>query len=236
MFADMRMDALVDAVAHIRYRTPSGEPYLYAIALYDHHDDRAFAEGLSGMESWHPQPPPRQSGEGNREHTGAEARVWIQRAGPPHEPAIAARLTLTSSQLIVECESRERLDDVKHDLARTFGFTLHFRGETLTPPYHEVAVAELQSGQPVTIVVSHEDDRAMLNAFLEKAYLEWSDQPHHKLGGETPRHAARMPATRDAVARLITEMQASDPGLRRSGKRVYDYNILREHVGLAPIQ
>src|SRR6185312_12968640 len=111
-------------------------------------------------------------------------------------------------------------------------FALHFRGETLTPPYHEVTVDQLQSDQGVTVVVSHEDDRALLNAFLEKAYLEWSDQPHHLLKGQTPRHAARTPGTRDVVARLITEMEESDPGIRRGGKRAYDYNILRGHVGI----
>jgi hypothetical protein len=230
MFAEMRMAALVDAVAHIRYRTPSGEPYLYAIALYDHHDARAFAEGISDMETWQRQPSPSNTGAGMPGQ--AEAAVWIQRAGAAHEATTAARLTLTSSQLIVECESRERLDDVKHRLAQTFGFSLHFRGETLTPPYHEVAIAELQSGQPVTVLVSDDDDRAVLKAFLENAYLEWSDQPHHQLGGQTPRHAARMPASRDVVAALIDEMEANDPGIRRGGQPAYDYNVLRGHVGL----
>jgi hypothetical protein len=72
----------------------------------------------------------------------------------------------------------------------------------------------------------------MLQAFLEKAYLEWSDQPHRLLGGQTPRHAAASPATREGVERLIAEMEATDPGLRRGGKKAYDYNILRGHVGL----
>jgi len=37
---------------------------------------------------------------------------------------------------------------------------------------------------------------------------------------------------RDAVAHLITEMEASDLSVRRGGKRAYNYNILRGHVGL----
>ena len=234
LFAEMRVAALVDAVAHIRYRTPSGEPYLYAIALYDHHDYRLFAEGLSGMDTWQPQPLTLGHGKGNRADAGPQS--WVQRTGPPNQTVIAARLTLTSSQLTLECDSPERLDDAKHSLARAFGFALHFRGESLTPPYHEVTVEQLQSDQGLTVVVSDEDDRAMLNAFLEKAYLEWSDQPHHLLAGQTPRHAARLPGTRDAVARLIAEMEGCDPGVRRGGKRAYDYNVLRGHVGIEEIR
>lgn len=230
MFAERRVAALMDAVAHIQYRTPKGEPYLYAIALYDHHEQRFFADGLSGMDEWQAEPSVRQA-EGQRDMT-VMPRVWVQKSGTPNETAIVARLTLTSSQLIVECESRERLNDVKHRLASTFGFALHFRKETLTPPYRRVTVEELQSEQPVRKIVSQEDDRNMLRTFLEKAYLEWSDQPHGLLGGKTPRHAAASADTREVVAHLIMEMEATDPGARRNGQRAYDYNLLRGHVGL----
>jgi hypothetical protein len=223
-FAEMRVAALTDAVAHIRYRTPNGEPYLYAIALYDHHEHGRFAEGLSGMKDWRVEP-------GQNIGTSPDKPVvWSQRSEASNE--ILARLTLTSSQLIVECDSRNRLDDIKHRLAAIFGFALHFRGETLTPPYHEIALEELTSDQPATVVVSHEDDRVMLQAFLEKAYLEWSDQPHGMLRGQTPRHASRLQTNRDVVTRLITEMEASDLGVRRGGQRAYDYNSLRAHVGI----
>ncbi|HKY71325.1 MAG TPA: hypothetical protein VJL88_05350 [Nitrospira sp.] len=230
-YAEMRVDALIDAVAHIQYRTPNGGRYLYAIAMYDHHEYRFFADGLSGMEEWRAESPALQP-ESEPVVAAAPPRRWIQRADSSHEMTIVARLTLTSSQLIVECDSRERLNDIKHRLAAAFGFALHFRGETLTPPYRGVTIQELESHHPVTSVISHAQDRAMLQAFLEKAYLEWSDQPHHMLGGQTPRHAAARPATREAVARLILEMEATDLGLRRSGQRAYDYNILRGHVGL----
>jgi hypothetical protein len=48
-FAQLRMDALVDAVVHVRYCRPDGQPYLYAVALYDHHEYRFFVDGLSEM-------------------------------------------------------------------------------------------------------------------------------------------------------------------------------------------
>ena len=139
---------------------------------------------------------------------------------------------LTSSQLLVECDSQDRLNDIKHRLAAAFGFSLHFRGETVTPPSHPIALEELKSDRPLTVVISRDEDRALLQAFLEKAYLEWSDQPHRLLGGQTPRHAAHHASAREMVARLITEMEATDPGARRGVGRAYDYNILRRHVGL----
>ncbi|HEX6531142.1 MAG TPA: hypothetical protein VF019_00855 [Nitrospira sp.] len=227
IFAEMRVAALADAVAHIQYRTPNGEPYLYAIALYDHHEYGNFAEGLSNLKEWR-----ADSEDHNIVRSTAKPLAWIQTSDAPTKSQIIARLTLTSSQLIVECDSRTRLDEIKHRLAAVFGFSLHFRGETMTPPYHDVTLDELRSDQPLTVVISHEDDRTMLQAFLEKAYLEWSDQPHGMLKGQTPRHASRLSETRDVVSRLITEMEASDLGVRRDEYQAYDYNILRGHVGL----
>lgn len=143
-----------------------------------------------------------------------------------------ARLTLTSTQLIVECDSPDRLNAVKHRLAAAFGFSLHFRGEALTPPVRQVTLDQLTSGQPLTVVVTPEEDRALLKAFLEQAYFEWSDQPHQALRGQTPRHAAASEPASDRVEILIAEMERNDLGLARTGKQAFDYNRLRAHVGL----
>jgi hypothetical protein len=222
-FAEMRVATLVDAVVHIRYRDSDGRPYLYAVALYDHHEYRFFGDGLSAMEEFELLPP-----------AGGppEARTWVQRDGADKDRPVVARLTLTSSQLIVECDSPERLDTIKHRLAAAFGFSLRFRGETVTPPARQLSVADLMSGEPPTVVVTPEEDLTLLNQFLEKAYLEWSDQPHHLLGGQTPRHAAASPALRSRVEALIDEMERHDPGRRRAGKPAFTYNKLRAHVGL----
>ena len=225
-FAEMRFAALLDAVVHIRYRNADGQPYLYAVALYDHHEYRLFAEGLSGMSGFEEEKPLAAAG------TLPPARTWIQREMSGNAVTMVAKLTLTSAQLIVECDNSERLDALKHRLAAAFGFSLHFRGETLTPPARQLSIAELMSEEPLTVIVTAQEDRALLNQFLEKAYLEWSDQPHHGLGGQTPRHAAASPALRGKVGALIDEMERHDPGLVRTGKTAFAYNKLRAHVGL----
>jgi len=86
------------------------------------------------------------------------------------------------------------------------------------------------------VVITPDEDYGLLNAFLEKAYLEWSDQAHLSLGGTTPRHAAASAAARETVSKLIDEMERNDPGVRRTGKRAFDYNKLRAHVGLDEVR
>ena len=231
-FAQLRTDALVDAAVHIRYRRPDGQPYLYAVALYDHHEYRFFADGLSEMSEFVPEQMAPQAGRQGQTDEVPPARTWVQRDGSSGADSIVAKVTLTSSQLIVECDSPARLDQIKHRFAASFGFALHFRSETLVPPARQLSIAELMSDEPPPLVVTPEEDRTLLNQFLEKAYLEWSDQPHLALGGHTPRHAVASAAMRGKVGALIDEMAQHDPGRRRYGRPAFDYNRLRAHVGL----
>lgn len=231
-FAQLRADALVDAVLHIRYRRLDGQPYLYAVALYDHREYRFFADGLSAMSELVPEKTAPPTGRPGPDVDVPPARTWMQRDGSSETGPIVAKVTLTSSQLIVECDSPERLNQMKHRLAASFGFSLHFRDETLTPSARQLSVAELMSAEPLTLLVTEEKDHALLNGFLEKAYLEWSDQPHLALDKQTPRHAATSSAMHGKVGALIDEMEQHDPGFSRIGRTAFDYNRLRAHVGL----
>lgn len=226
-FAEQRLAALIDAAVHVEYRTAEDQSYLYAIALYDHHEHRMFTDMLSGMTDVSLETSDPGHGQGV---TGRlpPLQQWVQR----ESGVLVAKLTLTAYQLLVECDSPQRLDHLKHRLAAALGFSLHFRGETLVPPVRQLSVADLTADTPPRLVVTPEEERTLLNQFLEKAYLEWSDQPHVALGGQTPRHAAVSPAMREKVGALIDDMERHDPGRRRLGKTVFDYNRLRAHVGL----
>lgn len=228
-FARMRFAALVEAVSEIRYRTPDGLPHLYVIALYEHHEFTFIAGGMADLERWAEEAPlPATATTGSK-----KLRRFLSRAkGDVSAAATQARVTVTATELYVECDSRERLDGIKHSLASAFGFSLHFRGEIAQPPVRQVTKEELSNQEPLTVVVSREEDRALLNGFLETVYLEWADRESPVLGGETPRHVAKTPAGRARVAELIDEMERCDIGLLRNGAAAFDYSKLRAHVGL----
>ena len=229
-FARMRFAALVDAVMSIRYVIDGGRPYLYALALYDHSEYGYMAETLSGLDGFEPEGAVPSGGGAS---TLKDAKSFVQQGVcGAVESAVVARLVLTAAQLWVECDSRERLDTVKHKLAATFGFSLHFRGESSTPPPRQLSESELAVEEPLTLVISKEEDRALLNGFLESVYLEWAERACPLLGSEMPRHVATSAVGREQVAALIRGMERDDPGVRRIGLAAFDYNKLRAHVGL----
>jgi len=228
-FARMRLAALIEAVSEIRYRTTAGAPYFYVMALYEHHEFTFIAGGMAELAGWKEEAPVRSAGA----TASGKLRRFVQGNNEAAAGAsLTARVTVTATELFLECDSRERLDTVKHSLAAAFGFSLHFRGEAVQPPMRQVTQAELSAAEPLTVVVTDEEDRMLMNAFLETVYLEWADRESPAVGGETPRHVMTTQSGRTQVAALIDEMERNDFGRLRSGVTAFDYNKLRAHVGL----
>ena len=228
-FARMRLAALVEAVSEIRYRTTAGASYFYVMALYEHHEFTFIAGGMAELEGWKEEAPVRSAGT----TASGKLRRFVQGKNEAAAGAsLTARVTVTATGLFLECDSRERLDTVKHSLAAAFGVSLHFRGEAVQPPMRQVTQAELSAAEPLTVVVTDEEDRTLMNAFLETVYLEWADRESPAVGGETPRHVMTTQSGRSQVAALIDEMERNDFGRLRSGVTAFDYNKLRAHVGL----
>jgi hypothetical protein len=220
-FAQVRLEALVRAEMRTQYRSSDGRPFLYALALYEHHEHSFLRDGLSGLDGWS-----REAGASDR----TSVQSWIQLGG---DASPAARLTLTPAQLFVECDSGARLDRVKHQLASAFGFSLHFCGESTEVPPHELAEPSLEEEPPPQeVIVTPGAEQALLEAFLEAVYMEWADRASPALNGQTPRHAMGAADGREKVAALIDVIEREDLALRRTGKPGYDYGRLRAHVGL----
>jgi hypothetical protein len=232
VYSQMRLRALYQVVAGIRYCHPDGQPYLYSFALYEHREYKFLHETLNGMSGLDPELATAQAA------GRSGARMWWVQHGSAEAgtPVVVTRLTLTSTQLWVETDSRERLDTLKHQLAAALGFSLHFLGEATVPPPHLLSEEELDAEQPVRVIVTPEQDATLLQAFLERAYLDWTDREAPVLGSKTPRHAATTKEGREQVARLLDEMEQNDLGWSHIGRPAFDYNVLRGHVGIDEVR
>ena len=234
--AKVRRGALAVADSCIVYLNEQGQPYFYAIALYEHNEFKFLAEGMNQVTEYELE---RVRGEQDSERSVKDGMTWIvtksshEATSKTRQPPVA-RVILTATQLIVEAHLAETLDSLKHQLASLFGFSLHFKGETLAPPTHLPPQVDLLSDtySAPPVIVSKDEEQKLLAEFLESINLEWAEKPSPFLNGETPRHYFSKTGDQTKVASLIDQMEKNDLGLRRTGQRAYDYNVLRGHVGL----
>lgn len=238
--AGLRLKVLLEADKQIRYVTQDGQTFLQAFVLYEHDDYAFFENTLNQMVGLEPQPDGvqkvSQADVNLANKKAGKTQVWTQRSA--HEPkenlAICTRLTLTRTQLFLECESQEKLDEWKHQLASTLGFSLHCRGESMKLPSHSLREINLltEDVPSTTVEITKEEEYRLLSAFFETAYLEWAERPCPALKGESPRHYVSTTNDQERVATLIDEIEREDVALLRTGKLGFDYNSLRGHVGL----
>ena len=232
----IRTGALWLADSQVQYHDSKGKPYLYGIAIYDHREPRVLEKGFDQLQGFQ-RFPLTETTDQQPSNTHSSVRVWTKEYSDSSQDTLGlyvARITLTDTQLFVETDSGEHLDILKHELARTFGFSLHFRGEITEPPTHLPPEVDLLSetfhAKPVT--VSLVEDQKILKDFLESVYLDWAERPCPALHDETPRHICSRDGDTNKVAMLIDQMEQHDLAYRRTGTRGYDYNILRGHVGI----
>lgn len=229
--AQSRLSRLIEAETMTRYQSSSGEAFLPAVATYEHHEFTYLAGELGSRGTWEE----IEFGEGVP-GKDESFRTWVQRGDASrHAPdRVVARVTLTRSQLWVECAARDRLETIKHDLASTFGFSLHFRGETFMAPAHRLVEPDLSKDltEGRLITVSPEEEGRLWSSFLEEVYLDWPDKPSPALGGKTPRHAAASADARPKVADLIQGIEHFDLARHRTGRAGYEYDKLRTQVGV----
>ena len=237
--ANLRLKWLVELEEHVRFVDTGGRPFLHCIAIYEHHALTTFQQTLDEDAEWTrleaTSTDPAQSNQ-NSLKSPPSMRVWIKRIDKPsrNQDGIIGRLTLTNTQLIAEADSVENFNDLKHWLAGAFGFTLHFKGETLDPPAHRLPSFDLLSDDypQFTETVSQEEEHRILSSLLESAYLDWAEHSCPALQDKTPRHCALTPKGAKEVATLIQDLENHDLARLRTGKSGFDYDTLRSHVGL----
>jgi hypothetical protein len=237
--AQLRLQWLLEVEDHITFHTSRNAPYLFCIGVYEHHEPKFFNEMLQEAQEWVSEPLEKSmhpNSQINRPSDMAPLTVWVNLSDDPsqEQPRVISRVTITPSQIFAESNSLDHFNDVKHFLASTFGFSLHFKGEITDPPFHTIPGFDLLSDDIPRLnpIVSKDEEHESLAQLLESVYLGWAEHPCPALQKESPRHFALDPEGKTKVATLIDELEQNDLAFLRTGKWGFDYQTLRVHVGL----
>ena len=234
----LRLQWLLEVEEHVQFLTSDHTPFLFCIGIYEHHEPKFFNEMLQDAKEWKPEPLERSIPESAyRQLSDPSAlKVWVHESDTASQehPKLLGRLTITPTQIYAESDSLDHFNDVKHFLASTFGFSLHFKGELTEPPFHTIPGMDLLSDDapPLTPVVSKEEEHDRLVQLLELVYLGWAEHSCPALNKHTPRQIAHDADGKSTVAQLIDQLERHDLAFLRTGNQGYDYQALRSHVGL----
>ena len=209
--ADFVIVDLVEIVAAGRPKlvTTHGEEMVFSEAHYEVRDVERLRAKLAGHPTFEPQ-------EGENDY------VWLDRR--PNKrlgggPTVLGRIRHDARTLVLETNSRERLERGRALVQRLAGKAITHKVDTFTDV--EAKMREPRAPRPEQEIPA-EVQAEILGPYLREQYLKrWVREPIPALEGRTPRAAVRSKEGRARVARLIDEHErasrnmpgANDPGL-----------------------
>ncbi len=177
--------------------TTHGEELVFCEAHYEVRDVERVRAKLAKQPTFEPQ------GESGDDY------VWLDRRPNkrlPGGPTVLGRIHHDTQTLVLETNSRERLDRGRALLDRVFGKALHHKADAFTDV--EAKLREPRPPRPPEPDIPPEDQAELIGAYLREQYLtRWVREPIPALGGQTPRAAVRSKQGRVRVAQLIDEAE-----------------------------
>lgn len=125
------------------------------------------------------------------------------------DPVIKARLHLENQYLVVETNSKQRLDQVLSKLKDLLGSIEIVEESEESLDEVRARLGDSAVDEPFEIEVT-EEEQAALQAHVEKLEDRWLDESIPALGGLTPKQALGDPTRRDDLIRLLNEFERNE--------------------------
>jgi len=196
--ADIVVVALAElmAAARPKYVTTHGEDLVFCEAHYAVEDVARVRAKLASHPTFDPQ------GDEGDDYVWLDRRPNKQLGGGP---TVLGRVHHDTRTLVLETQSRERLERGRALLRRLVGKAIVHQADTFTDLEAKLRAPRPPRREPE---IPPEVQAEVLGAYLREHYLtRWVREPIPALGGRTPRAAARSREGRAQVARLIDEAE-----------------------------
>jgi Domain of unknown function (DUF1841) len=209
---------LAEAVAHAplpKLANTDGEDLIFCKAYFDLADPAAAGEALRRVP--------------DLEADGDSFR-WI---GPSTTGGLGAtvslgRIELDGGTLVLESNSRERLERGKRLLAEYAGSCIKHRADSIQST--ESLLRDSPRGDSPRDEVPAEVQAEVIGQFLREHYGTWADVSLPALAGKTPRQASKSKRGRAKVRALLDDIEQDT--LRQPGGETVDFGALRRSLGL----
>ena len=212
-------------VESLRLSNTEGDELLFSKSVYKVLDEAAATAALRRR-------PEFQDESDQTEFTPAEARqhfVWLN-----ERKTVLGNIHIGAGELVLECNSRQRMERGKLLLANIAGESLrHLRDEFTTQKELKSRAAAAPRGpRPRQEEIPKEVRDEVVVRFMEEHYGTWPDTKLPALGGKTPREAARTAKGRKQVIAVLKHIENGEDRKRQAGEPFYDVARLRTELGL----
>jgi len=197
--------------------TSSGEPLVFAEAVFDLHDKDAVLAGLPKIKGI---------------ELEGDNFIWFDKRDKEGNATVLGWITVHDNQLTLRCNSQKGCERGKALLlAKMSGFLSHV-GDTYRDPMEAMKSATAESKERAADKLPLEVQQELYTEFIMKHYEKWLNEHIPALGGMTPLQAVMTEEGRERVMDLLKSIENIEERNKKRGRPYCEMSWLWDRLGL----
>ena len=143
---------------------------------------------------------------------------------------VLGSLRIEGDRLILECNSRQRLEQGASLIAGLAGGAVEEKGREYQGLRSAMDEYASSPPAPPEKTIPPEVERRLLEECMAQHYSSWPDTSLPALGGMTPRQAAERPEERERLVDLLKTMENGEDRKRREGRAWFDFSAIKTEL------
>ncbi|MEW6675905.1 MAG: SEC-C metal-binding domain-containing protein [Nitrospirota bacterium] len=201
----------------IKFLTTSKEPFLFSKAIFEIKNKDAAIDGLKNIKEFQQED---------------EEFVWLAERDKDGSATVLGRIEIKDNNLILECNSKERLEKAKDLILKNIFDSVIHKVDTFQDPLQAIKslkdIPEEKVGSKIPIEVQQE----FYTKFMQKHSEKWLNDKIPALGGKTPFEAVKTEDGKKKVIELLKDFENREEHNKREGKPYFDLSWLWERLNL----
>jgi hypothetical protein len=197
--------------------TTTGEPVVLSKAVFDIRDHEAVGNGLPGIKGF------EQSEEGY---------TWYDKRKPDCTRTILGTVKVQDNRLVLECNSRKRLERGKKLIVGAVGGAVFHRADSFQDPIEAMKQYEGKPPRTPEKEIPIEIQQRLYTQHMQKHYEDWFNDKIPMLDDKTPLEAIKTEEGKQKVIELLKLYENGEERNELEGRPYYDLGWVWQRLGI----
>ncbi len=208
---------IIQNPAPIKLYTTSGEPMLISKAIFEIKNKEAVTKGLPEIKGF---------------EQGKDDFTWHDKRDKDGSATVLGRVEVKGNKLILESNSRERLETGKHLILKALSTAVIHKADKFQDPNKALKSLKESSPEEPGIELPMEIQQQFYAQFMQKHCEEWLNEIIPALDGQTPVQAVKTEEGRKKVIELLKLFENGEENNKKEGRPYYDLSWMWGRLGL----
>ena len=206
---------LIQNPTPINLHTTSGEPMLISKALFEIKNKEVVMHGLPKIKGF---------------EQGKDSYTWYDKRDKEGSATILGRAEIKDNKLILESDSKQRLDKGKKLILEALSDAVVHKVDTFQDPMEAMkSYKESSTDEPVN-ELPMEIQQQIYTKFMQGLYEKWLQEKIPVLDGRTPMQAIKTEEGRKKVIELLKSIENSEEHNKKKGRPFHDISWMWERL------